>query len=530
MFLGGLLNSYSGNSCLPIAIMLYIAMLKTIFKMYPQSLSFFLSRVPAKKLENRGTQFALQTFQDTVSRVPAYRKFLESSQVEIGSIKTLEDFKKLPLTDKNNYLQKYPIDELCLDGTVTDKYLIDSSSGYGGKRSFWPRLPQEDEGFPMYMEMAYRQFYHIDRKPTLMIITLVLGTWVGGEKISWATRQIAINGKNRLTVMTPGAKLDEVIGIVKKFGHLYQQVVIVGYPPFIKQIIDEGAGSGIDWQKLDIKLGLGGEGYSVEWRDYIARRIGLRENDLLGISGGYGAADLGMSVGREYPLSVLMRKLAYENEALARDLFGQWKPLPSFCQYNPSSFFIEEIDGELVFTTQPGIPVVRYNIHDRGGVIPFDRVLSIAADHGCKPLQMLAEYGYRKKDVWRLPFFYVWGRSDDSVSIYGALIYTEDVKAAMDHRDISAFTSGKFIMKSISDKNQNPLLQIKVELTAGTEPKKTLEKKFVQVLDNTLEEQNPDYKALKEAMGDRVLPRVILLTYGDPEFVDPGIIKHRYRK
>jgi len=491
-------------------------------------LAFFLSHVPAEKLEKRGAQFALQTFQNTISRVPAYRKFLERRRVDIDAVKTLEDFKTLPVTDKKNYLREYPLEELCLDGTVTGKYLIDSSSGYGGLRSFWPRLPQEDRDFPMYMEMAYRQFYHIDRKPTLMIITLVLGTWIGGEKISWATRQIAINGKNRLTVMTPGANLDEVIGIVKQFGHLYKQVVIVGYPPFIKQVVDEGAGSGIDWRTLNVKLGLGGEGYSEEWRDYIAGKIGLEENDLLGISGGYGAADLGMSVGREYPLSVLVRKLAYKNEALARDLFGQWNPLPSFCQYNPGLFFIEEIDRELVFTARAGIPLVRYNIHDRGGVIPFDRVLSIVSDHGFKPLQMLSDYGYRKRDVWRLPFFYVWGRSDDSVSLYGAFIYTEEIKAALDHPDISTRTTGKFIMKTDYDEDHNPFLEIKVESAPGFEPDKTVEKTFVETIGNTLEKQNPDYKVLREAMGDRVLPRVILFKHRAPEMVAPGIIKHRY--
>jgi phenylacetate-CoA ligase len=510
--------------------MLYLYMLKTLFKIYPPSLAFFLSHVPAEKIGRRGAQFALQTLQDTILRVPAYRKFLDRHQVEINSIKTFEDFKTLPLTDKKNYLKKYPLEELCLDGTVIDKYLIDCSSGYGGQRSFWPRLPQEDQGFPMYMEMAYRQFFHIDRKPTLMIITLVLGSWIGGEKISWATRQIAINSKNHLTVMTPGAKLDEVIGIVKQFGHLYQQVVIIGYPPFIKQVIDEGARSGIDWQTLNVKLGLGGEGYSEEWREYIAEKIDLQEGDLMGISGGYGAADLGMSVGREYPLAVLVRKLAYKDEALARDLFGQWKPLPVLCQFNPSSFFIEEIDGELVFTTRPGIPLVRYNIHDRGGVISFNRVLSIVSHHGYKPLQMLSDYGYRKKDVWRLPFFYVWGRSDDSVSIYGAFIYAEDIKAAMDHQDISTWTSGNFAMKSIVDQDQNPLLQIKIELASNTEPDKTLEKKFFEAINHTLEVQNSDYKALREAMPNRDLLQVVLFKYQDPELVDPVRIKHQYTK
>ena len=131
-----------------------------------------------------------------------------------------------------------------------------------------------------------------------------------------------------------------------------------------------------------------------------------------------------------------------------------------------------------MFTTRPGIPLVRYNIHDRGGVISFDRLLSIVTDHGCKPLQMLSDYGYRKKDIWRLPFFYVWGRSDDSVSIYGAFIYAEDIKAAVDHQYISTRTNGNFMMDSIADQDQNPLLQIKIELASNIEPDKTIEKKI----------------------------------------------------
>lgn len=508
--------------------MLYSYMLKRLFKIYPPSLAFFLSRVPAGKIAQRGEQFALQIFKDTILRVPAYRKFLDRQQVKINAINTFEDFKLLPLTDKKNYLKQYPLEELCLDGTVTDKYLIDSSSGHGGQRSFWPRLPQEDLGFPMYMEMAYRQFFHIHHKPTLMIITLVLGSWIGGEKISWATRQIAVKGKNRLTVMTPGAKLDEVIDIVKQFGHLYQQLVIIGYPPFIKQVIDDGARDGIDWKRLNVKLGLGGEGYSEEWREYMGQRIGLKESDLLGISGGYGAADLGMSVGREYPLSVLVRKLAYKDEALAQDLFGQWKPLPVLCQYNPSSFFIEEIESELVFTSSPGIPLVRYNIHDRGGVISYNRLLEVVSHHGHKPLQILSEYGYRRKDVWRLPFFYVWGRSDDSVSVYGAFIYAEEIKAALDNPDISALTGGNFMMETITDQHQNPLLQIKIELASNIEPGKAIDKKFTQVIDKTLTEQNPDYKAVKDAIPDRPLIQVVLFRYGAPELADTARIKHRY--
>jgi phenylacetate-CoA ligase len=499
-----------------------------MFKYFPQSLSFFLSRIPAGKIEKRGTQFALQTFQETISRVPAYRKFLKTQKVNPHSIKGIEDFKILPHTNKANYLQKFSIQELCLDGSLADKYLIDSSSGYGGKRSYWPRLPREDEGYPRYMEMAYRQFFYIDKTPTLMIITLVLGSWIGGEKISWATRQIAIQGKNRLTVITPGAKLDEIIDIVKQFSHLYGQIVIVGYPPFMKLIIDEGAKKGIIWKDLNVKLGLGGEGYSEEWRENIRALIGIQDKDLMGISGGYGAADLGMSVGREYPISVLIRKLAHKDKRLACDLFGQWKPLPSFCQYNPSSIYIEEENGELIFTAQPGIPLIRYNIHDRGGVISYDEVLNIVRDHGYSPLEILADYGYQKRDIWRLPFFYVWGRSDGSVSLYGAFIYPESIKIALDNPEISKLTTGNFVMNTETDQDKNPYLHIKIELAPGIDPGKKSEGKFAAIITRSLIEQNPDYKELQSTLGDKVMIFVSLLKYRNPEIFDPEQLKQRY--
>lgn len=505
-------------------------MLKKLFKIYPPLMSFFLSSAPPKALEKSGAKFALKVFNEAARRVPAYKKFLADHQLNPETIKTIGDFRKLPLTGKKNYLDKYNLKELCLGGTLRDKYLIDRSSGYGGNPSYWPRLPEEDKGYPLYMENAYRQFFQIDKKPTLMIITLSLGTWVGGEKISWATRQIAIGGKNPFTVITPGINLKETLEIVENLGDYYEQIVIVGYPPFVKRIIDEGGKRGIDWKKINVKLGLGGEGYSEEWREYMGQKIGVKENDLLAISGGYGAADLGMSVGREYPISVLLRKLAYKDEKLAKDLFGQWKPLPSLCQYNPTSFYIEETDGELVFTAMPAIPVVRYNIHDRGGVISFEEALQTAASHGYNLLKILTEYGYQKKDIWHLPFFYVWGRTHGSALLYGVVIYAENVKAALDNPLVSSQATGNFQMETVFDKEQNPRLQVKIELASGVEPNEELKKNFINTITKTLEEQSTEYNRLHQEMGNEVLPQVTLYKHQDPEIFDREVIKYRYTR
>lgn len=489
--------------------------------------TWFMSTMKASFWEKQAIKKTLKRFQEVANRVPAYKKILQEHNINPDSITTIDDYKKLPVLDKKNYLRKYELEELCLDGKLSDKYLIDRSSGYSGTSFFWPRLIEEDEDYPTYMKFAYEQFYGIDKKSTLMIITLGLGSWVGGEKISWATREIAIQGKNPFTVITPGLDLDETLEIVEFFRNKYDQIVIVGYPPFVKTIIDEGERRSIDWKSFKVKIGLGGEGYSEDWREYIRQKIGMDKNDFMGIAGGYGAADLGMSVGREYPISVLIRKLANHKKELAKDLFGE-ENIPSFCQYNPATFYIEEINKELIFSCQPGIPLIRYNIKDRGGVIPFDKAIDIVESHGFKPYELLAGQGYTKRDIWQLPFFYVYGRSDGTVAISGGKVYVENIKEALDNSDIAQSNTGNFKMSVEYDNQQNQRLTIRVELSNSIQSSGGLEKKYQDVIVKTLLRVNSEYAILYRTNMEGVLPRVQLYTYGNAEYFNDKTIKNHY--
>ena len=491
--------------------------------------TWFMSTMKGSFWEKQGKKKALKRFQTVARRVPAYKELLQKHGVDPSEVTSIEDYRKLPILDKKNYLKQYELEELCLDGKLSDKYLIDRSSGYSGTSFFWPRLAEEDRDYPTYMKLAYEQFYGIDKKSTLMIITLGLGSWVGGEKISWATREIALQGDNPFTVVTPGLNLDEILEIVQYFKDKYQQIVLVGYPPFVKTIIDEGERRGIDWKSFTVKIGLGGEGYSEDWREYIRREIGGDEKDLMSIAGGYGAADLGMSVGREYPISVLIRKLANEKKALARDLFGE-ESIPSLCQYNPAAFYIEEVEGELVFSCQPGIPLIRYNIRDRGGVIPFDKAMEIVESHGFKPYEMLAERGYTERDIWRLPFFYVYGRSDGTVAVSGGKVYVENVKEALDHPDLAHLNTGNFTLGLEHDVEQNSHLVIKVELRNGVEPNDVLTTTFRDILVRTLLRVNSEYAILHRTNRDGVTPTIELYPYGHAEHFSDASIKNKYIK
>jgi len=460
--------------------------------------NFIMPRIPASFWEKIGRKKAFKVFKLSYKNTPAYRKLINNCLTNTDKITSVDDFNKLPLIDKKNYISKYPLNERIIGGRMVGNYTVEKSASTTGGSYFWPRITEEDSMFPKYIEYSFVQFYGIDKKSTLVIMTLALGTWTSGEKMAQALRLTATSSKNyKMTVVTPGANVEEVIEIVKNLSNQFDQTVIVGYPPFVKTVVDEGEKEGIDWKALNLRLGLGGEGYSEKWREYMAEKIGLSKKDLMGIAGGYGAADIGMTIGREYPITILIRKLTTRDKKLAKALFGTSELEPSFLQYNPGTCYIEEVKGELVFTVLSGVPLVRYNIHDRGGVRSFEEVISIVKKHGYNIEKELKKYGYTAEDVWHLPFFYVFGRSDGTISVGGANIYPENVDAALYTPKTAMIYTYK--LTTIFDKNMNIRPAILVELDrnyrfASKDEINILKNKLHDIFMKTIIEMNGDFR------------------------------------
>ena len=85
--------------------------------------------------QERGDRSALQLFHAMATRVPAYKDFLHQHGVKNhDQIRTIEDFQSLPLINKGNYLESYPLEDLCWDGNFTQgQWVISSTSGSSGK-------------------------------------------------------------------------------------------------------------------------------------------------------------------------------------------------------------------------------------------------------------------------------------------------------------------------------------------------------------------------------------------------------------
>lgn len=493
----------------------------------PKRAIWSLTKIPEGFWFKKGRQKALRLFRETAKRVPAYRKFLIEHTINPEEIKTFTDFKKLPLVSKKSYLDQYSLEETVWDGDLSKTYMITCSSGSTGKPYFWPRLTEKDKNIPRAMELMYTDFFEADKKKTLVLINLALGTWAAGELAAESSRIIARKLNLPITVITPGLNLEETIRIFKEIGDKFEQSIIVGYPPFVRDVIEAGINRGVEWKKYNLKLLVGGEGISEEWRDYVADKIGVKDN-IKAIISLFATTDTGI-IGHETPFSILIRKLARKDSKLCQDLFGN-SQVPSLNQFNPLAWYIEKVNDEIVLTINSGIPLIRYEIHDRGGLITFSETIKKLKNNGYDPEKLLSENHLDFKKVWRLPFLYVFGRND-SVVFRGANIYLDHIKNALETDKLFKTNTGKFKISAEHDNRQNEFVRIDLQLTNNIAPTKELAKLYTDIIVKILLESNSEYKSVYDSQGiEMATPRVFLHTFEDNIFKnDMFIPKHKYR-
>jgi len=471
--------------------------------------------LPPALIERGAGLQALRTFHATAKTVPAYREFLASHSVNPSAIRSLQAFQDLvPTTDKASYMRQYPLTRLCRKGTFAGKYTLERSSGHSGEPFFWLREPGEDRHLQAHTEFIFRDSFQAHQKSTLIVVTWSQGTWVTGEKFARVLRNLGSQGRLKATVVSPGIYLDETIEILKTFLPHFDQTVIAGYPPFVKYIVDEGAERGIDWRRHHVHVMSGGEGFPEGWRQYIAEGLGIPKINRGGgqqIVSCYGSADTGIGSGGESPFAQLVRTLCDSDTELCQDLFRSGSP-PSVFQYDPTRLFAEERDGELLFTYRSAIPLVRYNIHDRGGYLGYIDACKRLEAHGYHPKEMLHDLGWRDNQLVRVPMFYVFGRTDGTTTIYGVNVYTEDVHEALNKRNVVNLHTGEFRLRTVYDQKADQRLRVHVRLKPSTPHSEDVSDHIRDEILETLVKCNNEFRHLHEVKGARVVP-VVELTH-----------------
>lgn len=461
----------------------------------------------------------LSLFWRTAATVPAYRAFLQNHGVQPEWVLSYADFQKLPLTNKPNYMHVFPLAERCRGGKLESCDRIAVSSGSTGTPTFWPRAIADEYDVALRFEQVFRAFQSHE-KTTLAVVCFALGNWVGGMYTASCCWHLAQKGYP-LLVATPGNNKAEIFRVVKALSPQFQQTVLLGYPPFIKDVVDAGLAEGIDWPRYGVKMVFAGEVFSEEWRALVASRVGTPEL-CYGSASLYGTADGGV-LGNETPLSIAIRRYLAAHPDAARKLFGEAR-LPTLVQYDPLSRFFEEHEGTLVVSGDNGMPLLRYHIADQGGIVSHARMMAFLQEQGAN----LGEYGLDPaRPDYPQPFVYVFGRADFTVSYYGANIYPENVTVGLEQPDISAWASGKFVLETVEDAAGDKLLRVTVELLPGVQANAGKAARAAESIRRELLRLNSEFA--NYIPPERQTPHIELRPFADPEYFPVGV-KHRYTR
>ncbi len=469
-----------------------------------------------------GQKRAVQLFQAAAKRVPAYKKFLATHHIRPSSIKTADDLKRVPFIDKENYLRKYPLHELAWDGELGQASMISRSSGSSGQPFYWPSNEQQRDEVGQFYDLVFSLMFNMRQKNTLVIVAYGMGSWVAGTTTLLSS--IGYMAKNRCTFVTPGYNKSEVIEICKNLGPEYDQVVICAYPPLVKEILDLGREQGVNWPKLKPKFIFGAEAFSEELRDYMLDQIGSK-NPLMDTMNTIGSADA-MVIGHETPISIALRRMIHSDEAMQNDILGPAR-MPTVAQYYPWQKYLEVVDDELLITADGAIPLIRYNIHDTARVYTYDELNKMTKAHGKAAVEALPE-DMRAQFRWRLPFVFLYGKSTSAVKLYGANVYPENIKEALERKAVAGHFTGKFRMQVYFDKRHDQRFRLFIELAPGVTSQQVKLRDLQMGIVKTICETNTEFKSSYHGTGLKMVPAISLVPYGRFDLTATQQNKHKY--
>jgi phenylacetate-CoA ligase len=463
-----------------------------------------------KHIENYRWQLGIwrawRTYYRALKRVPAYGTFVRAHAKKLprwsGFGLLLGN---IPSMDKDSYIKKYRIEARSNGGKLPTKgVIVDESSGSSGTPTSWVRGPYERMLTRMILQVVFAG--QTSDRPKFVINAFALGAWATGMNVTASLTPVSI-------IKSTGPDMDKIIHTLQEFGPGYSYVIL-GYPPFLKNLADDPR---IDLSKYDITVGFGGEGMSENMRRYLLR-------SFRSVVGSYGASDLEINIAVETQFTIALRQAVEEHPELANELIvSEYGVLPMIFQYNPYDYVIETNDaGELLVTIarKENInPRIRYNIHDRGHVLRLRQLKPILRKHGLEKL--LKDYQLD------LPLLFHYGRSDLSIDYYGAVVTPDTIREVIyDDSDLAhAFETYRLI--SYEDEHANKQLHIAIELRSGAtfKPTDAAAKGIVQ----SMRAKNKDFDYVCTIAKAGTAPTIHIYPYGTGPFKTASAkLKHEY--
>lgn len=337
---------------------------------------------PAGEAEHR----LLTEFRRAASAVPGYRTVLAEHGVCPDHVRDVASFSRLcPLLSKRNTFDRFPIDQLSVGGNLGDVADVLTSSGHGGRFSFGVTNRSHAAASAELMDRAFDTAFQVSSRRTLAINCLPMGV---------------VFSSHQMTVATTSVREDMAVALIQTFGHLYDQLLLVGDPLFLKRFTDHARERGVDWTRYRVHAVIGEEIFGEHFRDFLCGCIGLnadRPDDGF-IMSSFGVGELGLHLCYETRSTVALRRACFNDPLLARALLG-WSPgdgmpLPMILALDPLRTFVEVVapdaDGYgrmTISMLDPDrtVPMLRYQTGDSIRLLDPIRVAETMRHHGVMP-------------------------------------------------------------------------------------------------------------------------------------------------
>ncbi len=400
---------------------------------------------------------ALEAFARAARRVPAYQTLLRENGISAAEIETAADFRRLPVLTKQTTFARFDLDALCLDGDLGRPGTVLTSSGHSGIFAFGLTDSAAMPGTVRWIDDALDALFAVRSQRTLLINCLPMGVKVPTEACALGETSV---------------RPDMAIGLVRKFGRHFAQIVFVSDPAFFKHLLETGRGGGVAWHDFRIHAILGEETLAENLRRYLQAILGHepKRPDLGVVLSSLGVAELGLNLFFEAPPLaplVLLRRVLHEDVSLRQSVLGAMDWTPSLFTYDPQRIFVEFDEADrLILTTLHAhvrMPLIRYAPGDRGTPVHLPARLRPAFEAKGVAWDAIAD----------IPIVAIHGRGDHA-STQGIAVFPEAVKEGIYHdAELAPLTTGNFRLASGS-----AAVTIRIQLSRGVRADAEIEGRF----------------------------------------------------
>jgi len=314
--------------------------------------------------------------------VPFYQKKFKELGVEPNQIKTLDDVKRLPFTEKQDLRNNYPFGLFAVPKENIVR--IHASSGTTGKATVVGYTQRDIQNWARLMARCFAATGV--KSKDIVHNAYGYGLFTGGLGAHYGAELIGAT----VVPMSGGATKRQVM-LIRDFG----ATVLCSTPSYSLYLYETFLDQGIDLDSIKLRIGIfGAEPWTETMRREIEKKLGLRAYDIYGLS-----EILGPGVGIEC-------ETAQEGLHIWEDHFLLEIIDPETGEQLPMGE-----TGELVITTltKEGQPLIRYRTKDITAIIP----------EPCK----CGRTHYR---IERLK-----GRSDDMLIIRGVNVFPSQIESIL---------------------------------------------------------------------------------------------------